>query len=108
MTRELKTGNLFAAGENTATAEKFLTLLQSDNVKIERIISRNHSSPLGFWYDQPENEWVMVVRGAAVVEFASGEIVEMSEGDYLFIPRHVRHRVARTSDMTIWLAVHVK
>jgi quercetin dioxygenase-like cupin family protein len=32
----------------------------------------------------------------------------MSAGDYLDIPRHVKHRVARTGEETIWLAVHSK
>jgi mannose-6-phosphate isomerase-like protein (cupin superfamily) len=50
----------------------------------------------------------MVVRGTAALEFAAGEIVEMQEGDYVIIPRGVRHRVARTSANTVWLAVHLK
>ena len=33
--------------------------------KIERIVSRGHASPEDFWYDQEENEWVMVVKGTA-------------------------------------------
>ena len=105
---EIKPKNIFAAIENRASAEDFSTLVESDTVRIERIVSRSHGSPPGFWYDQGEDEWVMVVRGSAALEFSSGEIVEMNQGDYLFIPRHVRHRVARTSEMTIWLAVHVK
>lgn len=104
----LKTGNIFGDAGNAAKPEEFLTLFESDTVKIERIISRSHSSPPGFWYDQTEDEWVMVVRGTAALEFAGGEIVEMKEGDYWLIPRHVRHRVARTSEATVWLTVHVK
>jgi cupin 2 domain-containing protein len=77
-------------------------------VKIERIVSRSHSSPPGFWYDPTEDEWAMVVRGTAALEFAAGEIVEMQEGDYVIIPRGVRHRVACTSANTVWLAVHLK
>ena len=44
----------------------------------------------------------------ATLEFADGERVELNEGDSLTIPRHVRHRVAQTSEETIWLAVHHK
>lgn len=107
----LKAGNIFGdAGnaENPENPEEFLTLLESDTVKIERIVSRSHSSLPGFWYDQTEDEWVMVVRGSAALEFTDGQIVEMSEGDYVMIPRSVRHRVARTSANTVWLAVHLK
>ena len=104
----LKAGNIFGDAGNAASPEEFLALLESDAVKIERIVSRSHSSPAGFWYDQTEDEWVMVVRGTAALEFAAGEIVEMQEGDYVIIPRGVRHRVARTSANTVWLAVHLK
>ena len=104
----LKAGNIFGDAGNAANPEEFLTLLESDTVKIERIVSRSHGSPPGFWYDQTEDEWVMVVRGTAALEFAGGEIVEMKEGDYVIIPRGVRHRVARTGENTVWLAVHLK
>ena len=56
----LKTGNIFGDAGNAAKPEEFLTLFESDTVQIERIISRSHSSPPGFWYDQTEDEWVML------------------------------------------------
>ena len=106
--REVKGKSIFAASENTAAPEDFATLIETNAVRIERIVSHSHSSPPGFWYDQAEDEWVMIVQGSADLEFSNGEIVELHEGDYLFIPRHIQHRVARTSETTIWLAVHVK
>ncbi len=84
------------------------TLFEQAHVKIERIVSHNHQSPPGFWYDQENDEWVIVLRGSATLEFAGGEMVQMNAGDYLQIARHVRHRVARTDNETVWLAVHVK
>jgi cupin 2 domain-containing protein len=100
--------SIFTGFVSAGASEEFLTMFHNNALKIERIVSRSHSSPAGFWYDQAEDEWVMVVRGSAALEFQSGEIVEMKEGDYLVIPRGARHRVARTSEETIWLAVHVK
>ena len=97
--------NLFANLPAGTGSEDFQTLFENPNVKITRIVSHSHSSPAGFWYDQADDEWVIVLRGSATVEFASGEIVEITEGDYLTIARHVKHRVARTSEVTIWLAV---
>ena len=100
--------NFFANLPAGADGEAFLTLFENSTAKIERIVSHTHQSPAGFWYDQAEDEWVIVLSGNGTLEFASGEIVEMNAGDYLTIPRRVKHRVARTSDETIWLAVHVK
>lgn len=100
--------NIFADHGEPGDREHFATLFEDSAVKIERIISHSHSSPAGFWYDQAEDEWVLIVHGSAALEFAGGEIVEMTEGDYVLIPCHTRHRVARTSESTIWLAIHLK
>jgi cupin 2 domain-containing protein len=101
--------NLFAArAPGGGGREDVATLFEQAHVKIERIVSYSHQSPPGFWYDQEGDEWVIVMRGSATLEFAGGEIVQMKAGDYLEIARHVRHRVARTDSETVWLAVHVK
>jgi cupin 2 domain-containing protein len=98
--------NLFSDLPQDAGAEHFTTLLESSGVKIERIVSRSHASPAGFWYDQDHEEWVLVLRGEAVLEFADGPEVTLKAGDHQHIPAHRRHRVDRTSAETIWLAVH--
>ena len=84
------------------------SLLTRPNLRIERIVSAGHASPEGFWYDQPRNEWVLLVRGAARLRFEGGEIIEMTSGSYVHIPAHQKHRVERTdpNQPTIWLAVH--
>jgi cupin 2 domain-containing protein len=87
--------------------ELFTTLLQAPGVRIERIVSHSHQSPDGFWYDQPTGEWVIVLKGAARIEFEEST-VEMAPGDYLDIPALRKHRVTWTSpdEPTVWLAVH--
>jgi cupin 2 domain-containing protein len=100
--------NLFAGLPGRTDGENLLTLCERSMTKIDRIVSHSHSSPAGFWYDQKEDEWVIVLCGSGALEFQSGEIVELKAGDYLTIPRHVKHRVAQTSEETIWLAVHLK
>jgi cupin 2 domain-containing protein len=49
----------------------------------------------------------MIMRGEAVLEVQDQEPLSMHPGDHVMIPRHVRHRVARTTPDTLWLAVHV-
>ncbi|WP_372807377.1 cupin domain-containing protein [Pontiella sp.] len=81
-------------------------LAEKPGVRIERIVSDGHASPAGFWYDQEQDEWVLLVAGSAVLEFEN-ETVALNPGDHLLIPAHRRHRVAATSstEKTIWLAV---
>jgi cupin 2 domain-containing protein len=100
--------NLFADLPAAVAGEDALNLLDNGHVKISRIVSHSFDSPENFWYDQADDEWVIVLRGSAALEFAGGEIVELAEGDYLTIERHVKHRVARTSAETVWLAVHFR
>ena len=100
--------NLYQSIPINLSDEFFQVLAQSDQVKIERIISRGHSSPPNDWYDQDTHEWVVLLRGAAQLVFEKDGIVTMKPGDYILIPAHTRHRVDWTdpdSD-TVWLAVH--
>lgn len=82
------------------------TLLQTANLRIERIVSHGHASPAGFWYDQPEGEWVLLLAGAARLEFDDKKL-DLQPGDYVNIPAHQRHRVAWTTpdEPTVWLAI---
>jgi cupin 2 domain-containing protein len=106
MTIEME--NIFRATAGALGKEDFLTLLDSDGVKVQRIVSHAAKSPEEFWYDQAHAEWVMIVRGEATLEFESGQRIEMKVGDYLTIPPRTRHRVDQTAPETIWLVVHVK
>lgn len=83
------------------------TLLLASSVRIERIVSDGHASDVGFWYDQDEHEWVLVIQGEASIEFDTGGAINMTKGDYVLIPAHQKHRVKSTSntEKTIWLAV---
>jgi cupin 2 domain-containing protein len=87
------------------------TLVASDRLKIERIASRGHASPGGFWYDQDENEFVVVLQGSAGLRMEGEDTPRtMNPGDYVVIPAHVRHRVEWTDPhgATVWLAVHYR
>ena len=103
--------NLFARlPPSSAPEEEFRQLLAQPGLRIERIVSTGQASPPGFWYDQPQDEWVCVIAGAAAV-LIEGETAPrmLISGDWLEIPAHVRHRVEQTdaTQPTVWLAVHV-
>ncbi len=102
-------GNLFADIPEKLAREELTTLVSSGGLRIERIASCGQASPPGFWYDQPQDEWVIVLAGSAELAFENDAApVRMRPGDYLHIPAHRRHRVAWTdpSQATVWLAVH--
>ena len=83
----IEAGNLFADIPAHLPAELFTPLLTAPNVRVERIVSRGHVSPPGFWYDQDRPEWVLVLTGAAQIEF-EGEPAPRApkRGDYLHLP----------------------
>lgn len=99
--------NIFNDIPDKITDEVTEILLKSNSIRIERIISDNHNSPKNFWYDQDENEFVIVLKGEGIIELEDGERIILKEGDYLLIPAHLKHRVEKTSDneKTIWLAI---
>ncbi len=100
--------NIYSSIPTDIPEELFQDVLKTDSVRIERIVSKGHSSPEGFWYDQDQNEWVMLLRGSAGLLFeGSEEIIELNTGDHIHIPAHTRHRVEWTDfrTETIWLAV---
>ena len=86
-------------------------LLATDAVRIERIVSTGQSTPPGEWYDQENDEWVVLLSGRAQLLFENdGRTVEMCPGDYVHIPAHIRHRVEWTDpdERSIWLAIHFR
>ncbi|MFC6633392.1 cupin domain-containing protein [Microbulbifer taiwanensis] len=99
--------NIFSSLPDELGEEVFEDLVRSESMRIERIISKGQASPEQGWYDQEENEWVMVLQGAAELAFDSGHEVKLEVGDFINIPAHSRHRVSWTDphNTTIWLAV---
>lgn len=90
-------------------AEQFLELVSQPGLRIERIVSTGQASPPGFWYDQEDGEWVLVVAGEALLRFEDEpEPRRLGAGDFVNIAPHRRHRVDWTHPQqpTIWLAVH--
>ena len=83
-------------------------MLTGRDLRIERIVSHGQASPPGYWYDQDEDEWVMLLEGEATLRFETDNaLLRLTPGMHLHIPAHLRHRVEWTAPArrTIWLAV---
>ena len=98
--------NLLADLPRSLPEELIEKLVATKHVRIERIVSTGHTSPPGYWYDQKEHEWVIVLQGHAILEFEN-ETRSLNPGDCVLIPTRQKHRVNATStkEPTVWLAV---
>lgn len=99
--------NLFTDIPNDLPDELFETLVNTPSVHIQRIISKGHATAEDDWYEQDKNEFVVLLKGAAKLEFGDGRLIALGPGDWLQIPAHEKHRVAWTDEdvETVWLAV---
>lgn len=99
--------NLFSDIDAFSLDEVVDILLADENIRIERIVSTGQVSPQDFWYDQQENEFVVVLQGCGHLQFSDGSVKVLRKGDTALIPAHKRHRVSYTSSQPpcIWLCV---
>ena len=103
-------GNIFTDIPRPLPEELYESILKRAHVRIERIISRGHITPAGQWYDQDDDEWVMLMQGRATILYEHGlQSITLNPGDYVLIPAHTRHRVDWTlpNTDTVWLAIHL-
>ena len=107
----VSSGNLFSLIPKKLKGEQISELLATDEMRIERIVSRGQASGVDDWYDEEEAEWVVVLSGSARVLFeGEDEPRPLGPGDYVYIPPRKRHRVDWTdpNETTVWLAVHFR
>lgn len=99
--------NLFAQLPPPGHDEAFEPLLERPGLRLERIVSHGHATPPGEWYDQEQDEWVMVLAGTARLRIED-QVHDLGPGDSVLLPAHCRHRVERTDpdQPTVWLALH--
>ncbi|MEN8146502.1 MAG: cupin domain-containing protein [Campylobacterota bacterium] len=96
--------NFFNITKPVEGTETINELLQYKNVTINRVVSNRLNN--GSWYDQEEDEWLLLIRGVALL-LIDNEEKTLKSGDTLFIPAHELHRVISTSDDALWLTVHI-
>lgn len=99
--------NIFENMPTELTNEHLQDLLNTPSVRIERIVSQGHSSPAVGWYDQDEDEWVMVLQGEGTLTFADDREVRLQVGDFIHIPAHTLHKVShpQANGICVWLAI---
>jgi cupin 2 domain-containing protein len=100
----MQSDNLFKDAASPQEGERFDTLLRHRNLHIERIVSSSRIAPQT--YAQPQDEWVMLVRGQARLQ-VNGKPILLNEGDYVFVPAGTPHSVENASEGAMWLAVHL-
>ena len=103
---QMKPKNLFSPIGSQGGAEVFDELISMLGVRLERIFSHGCPTPPDEWYDQGSAEWVVLLRGHAVLEWENGAKDSVSAGDFFVIPPHQRHRVDSVSSDAVWLALH--
>jgi len=96
--------NFFNISTPVEGTETTTELLKHENVTINRIVSNRVEN--GSWYDQDEDEWLILLEGAALLLLDDDEKT-LKAGDTLFIPAHTLHRVLSTSENALWLTVHI-
>lgn len=99
--------NLFSLIDTDMLEEKTDVLYCNQSARIERIISSGQVSPEEFWYDQDEDEWVVVLQGEGHIQYEDCSVVVLRKGDWVLLPARKRHRVSYTSQTPpcIWLCV---
>ena len=100
--------NIYSSIPADISKELFQDILITDTFTVKRIVSKGHASPKDFWYDQDQNEWVILLTGRAGLLFeGSDTIIELTPGDYIIIPAHLQHRVEWTDPNieTVWLEI---
>jgi cupin 2 domain-containing protein len=102
------TDNILSGIPEALPQELEQLLLENEHLSIRRILSKGHSAPAQGWYEQQDNEWVLVLKGEGIIEFTDHSERHMQEGDYCYIPALKKHRVKWTpeQEVTIWLAIH--
>jgi cupin 2 domain-containing protein len=100
--------NIYTLPEPLPNSEAFEPLIQTQSLLVERIISTGQTTPEGEWYNQEQDEWVMLLQGEATLSDSEGSQIQLKAGDYLLIRAHQKHRVEYTSTnpACIWLAIH--
>ncbi|HEX8301989.1 hypothetical protein [Sphingomonas sp.] len=91
-------------------AEAFTELLSRPGIRVERIVSRGQATPEDKPLVQAEDEWVLLITGAAGMRIEDSAEIALAPGDHLLIAAGQKHWVTWTAKdrPTVWLAIHLQ
>ncbi|AQR75884.1 cupin [Sphingomonas sp. LM7] len=105
----MKVANLLAKLPAAERAEAFSEVLARPGIRIERIVSRGQATPQDEPMVQEQDEWVLLLEGAAGLRIEDSAEVALAPGDHVWIGGGQAHWVTWTAKdrATVWLAVHL-
>jgi hypothetical protein len=106
---KVKVDNLLTKLPAATRAEAFTELLARPGVRVERIVSRGQATPANQPMVQAQDEWVVLIEGAAGLRIEDSDEVTLRAGDHVWIARGQKHWVTWTAKdrPSVWLAVHL-
>ena len=106
---QITKGNLYVNDKiQNSDEEIFIKLYKGKSILIEKIVSGYKKSPSKNWLCQNKDEWVILLRGRSIIQFKN-QVINLKEGDYLFIPKNTKHKINYLSQRPkcLWLAIHI-
>jgi quercetin dioxygenase-like cupin family protein len=101
---EVLRGRLDDATSAPASGERVTDLVRLGNVVIRQVVSGT-ITPVD--YDEAEDEWAVVLGGAATLEVAGDEF-ELRARDWVLLPARTPHRLVRAEPGTSWITMHTR
>lgn len=84
--------------------EKEDIIYLDNNIKVISIKSFGVATKDNFWYDQDQDELVIITQGNAKLQIED-KVISLSKGDKYYIYKHIKHRVNFTSYDCEWLCI---
>jgi quercetin dioxygenase-like cupin family protein len=106
---KVKVENLLTRLPAAKRAEAFTELLARPGMRVERIVSHGQATPEHAPMVQEQDEWVLLLQGAAGLRIEDSDEVTLHAGDHVWIGRGQKHWVTWTAKdrPSVWLAVHL-
>ncbi len=101
--------NIYLQKNKNSKSEIIEDIIFTKSFRLEKISSFGYPTPNNKWYNQDKNEWVLLLKGQATLKFKKDvSRINLKEGDYIFLEKHLEHRVEYVSKDAIWLCIHYK